>query len=95
MRDFCRTFLGTEKALEVFDALARADSLVYVEKHRLHSEKLNDRTFLTEVLKALRLAQDLLESQGNPESRARAARLVQEVASRFITPRLASGSGDE
>ncbi|HZP02833.1 MAG TPA: DUF4838 domain-containing protein [Terriglobia bacterium] len=84
MRDFCRDYFGTDRALDVFDSLARADSMVYVEKHRTQTGRLNDPAFAAEVSKALRLAGDLLESQTAPQRRAWAARLVQEVASRFL-----------
>ena len=87
VRRFCQDYLGSEQALEIFDALARADHLVYVERSRVHAQKLTAGEFVAEVSKALRMSQELLNSQTDPVRRARAALLVQEVSSRFINPK--------
>jgi hypothetical protein len=94
MRDFCRLFFGSEQAIEIFDLLSQADQMVYVERHQLQARKVGGPKFVETVLKALELAQKLLASQKNPAEKARAARLVQEVSSRFISP-AAGGPGQE
>lgn len=86
MRDFAIGFFGSEQAVEVFDLLSRADQMVFVERHRLHAQKVGNPTFVETVTEALGLAQKLLVSQTNPAGKARVARLIQEVSSRFISP---------
>lgn len=87
IRDFCEKFLGSEQATAVFDLLAQADKMVYIEHAQVNAEKANDRQFVEKVSKALRLAQGLLDSETNPVRRTRFARLIQEVASRFVAPK--------
>jgi len=86
MREFCRVYFDSERALEVFDLLAEADRMVYVERHRMHAERLNAPEFVAKVSKALKLAQEILDDQKSSQMRARSARLIQEVASRWIHP---------
>lgn len=86
MREFCQVYFGSESALEVYAALAEADRMVYVEKNHLQAKGLSDRAFVANVLKAMRVAQALLNSQENVEKAARAALLIDEVSSRLIGP---------
>jgi hypothetical protein len=92
MQDFCRNYFGAEGALEAFDALAAADRMVYIEKHRLEAKELDDREFVAKVSKAMHVAQVLLNSQEDGQKRARAALLVDEVSSRFINPGISEHS---
>ncbi len=85
MREFCREYLRSERALEIFDLLAQADSMVWVERHKLKGQNLTDRTYIRKVSRALRLAQELVNTRTDAETRARAARLVAEVSARFLT----------
>ena len=86
VRGFCRDYFGSEVAARVYDILAEADKMVFVEGHELHAGRVKDREFVEAVSKALRLAHDLLDSQSDPVRKARAAKLVSEVSSRFISP---------
>jgi hypothetical protein len=92
MQDFCRNYFGSESALEVFDALAEADRMVYVEKHHLQAQALDDREFVATVSRAMRVAGVLLNSQEDAQKRARAALLVDEVVSRLIGPEFSEHS---
>jgi hypothetical protein len=86
MQDFCRNYFGSEKALETFDALEEADDMVYVEKHHLGTQALEDPGYVSAVSRAMQVARDLLSAQENAPMRARAALLVEEAATRFINP---------
>lgn len=83
MRDFCRNYFGSESGVEVFDALAEADYMVYIEKSQLAGKKLSDRQFVECISRARHAAQALLDFQENTQKGARAALLVDEVMSRF------------
>jgi hypothetical protein len=88
MRDFCRNYFGSEQVLDIYDSLAEADRLVYVDRHRLHSDGLSDPRFVAATVRALKLSGDMLRAQTDPERRARFARLMQEVTARFVDPRM-------
>jgi hypothetical protein len=88
MRDFCRNYFGSEQVLDIYDSLAEADRLVYVERHRLHSDDLSDPRFVAATVRALKLSGDMLRAQTDPERRARFARLMQEVTARFVDPKM-------
>lgn len=86
VRRFCQDYFGSEAAVGVYDLLAEVDKMVYVDRHELQAERVNDAEFVDKVAKALRMAHDLLDSQSDPVKKARAAKLVSEVSSRFISP---------
>lgn len=86
MRDFCRNYFGSERVLEIYESLAEADRLVYVERHRLRPNELNNPKFVAVASRALTMSEDLLRAESTPERRARFARLVQEVSTRFVNP---------
>lgn len=88
MRDFCRNYFGSEQVMEIYDSLAEADRLVYVERSRLRSDGLNNPRFVAATSRALRLTGDFLRTESGPERRARFARLLQEVAARFVDPKM-------
>jgi hypothetical protein len=88
MREFCRNYFGSEHVLEIYDSLAEADRLVYVERHRLRSEGLSDPRFAAATSRALKLSSDMLRAEADPERRARFARLLQEVSARFIDTKM-------
>lgn len=84
MRDFCRSYFDSESAVEVFDALAKADHMVYIERSQLAGKELSNRQFVEYVSRARHAAQALLNSQEDVRIRARAALLVAEVNSRTV-----------
>ena len=88
MREFCRNYFGSERVLDIYDNLAEADRLVYVERHRLRSDGLSDPRFVAATSRALKLSSDMLRAESDPERRARLARLLQEVSARFIDPKM-------
>ncbi len=88
MRDFCQHYFGSEYVMEIYDNLARADRLVNVDHHRIRSAGLSDPRFVAATSRALELTQAMLRKEPDPERRARLARLLQEVTSRFIDPRM-------
>jgi hypothetical protein len=88
MRDFCRNYFGSDETLEIYDSLAEADRLVYVERHRLRADGLSDPRFVAATARALKLSGDMLRAQTDPERRARFARLMQEVSARFADPKM-------
>jgi hypothetical protein len=85
MHEFCRDYLRSESAMEIFDLLEKADSMVWVERHKLQTGRLRDPEFVRSVSRAAELAQKLMNQQQDPDIKARAARLVAEVASRFVS----------
>ena len=85
MREFCRDYLRSESALEIFDLIEKADAMVWVERHKLQAGRLHDPEFVRAVSRAAELAQKLMNGQQDPEIKARAARLLAEVTSRFIS----------
>jgi hypothetical protein len=88
MREFCRNYFGSEQVLEIYDSLAEADRLVYVERQRLRSEGLSDPRFVAATSRALKLSSDMLRAETDPERRARFARLLQEVSARFLDTKM-------
>jgi hypothetical protein len=95
MRDFCRNYFGSEQVLEIYGSLAEADRLVYVERHRLRPDGLSNPRFIAATSRALKLSEDLLRAESDPERRARLARLVQEVTARFVDPRSLEATGQD
>ena len=87
VRDFCVNYMGSEQAAEVFELLAQADRMVYIEHAQIRGDKANDPEFMEKVSQALRLAQALLDAEKDPIKRPRVAKLIQEVASRIVAPR--------
>ena len=85
MREFCRDYLRSESAMEIFDLLEKADAMVWVERQKLQTGRLHDPEFVRTVSRAAELAQKLMNQQQDPEIKARAARLLAEVTSRFIS----------
>jgi hypothetical protein len=85
MRDFCRDYLRSESAMEIFDLLEKADAMVWLERNKVQTGRLRDPEFVRTVSRAAELAQKLMNQQQDPEIKARAARLVAEVASRFVS----------
>jgi hypothetical protein len=88
MRDFCRNYFGSEQVLEIYDSLAEADGLVYVERQQVRSDGLSDPRFVAATSRALKLSGDFLRAGSDPERKARFARLLQEVAARFVDPKI-------
>ena len=86
VREFCREYLGAESAAEIYELLSHADKMVYIERAQVVRQRVNDPEFLATVSRALRQTEDLLRSQTDPVKLARLARLVQEVASRYVSP---------
>ncbi|MFN7997497.1 MAG: DUF4838 domain-containing protein [Bryobacteraceae bacterium] len=84
MADYCRSYFGEDGAVRIYDLLAQADRIVPVESGRARYENLNTAAFLRTVSEATRLATDMLNRQNTPLMRGRAARLLAEVASRYI-----------
>ena len=88
MRDFCRNYFGSEQVLEIYERLAEADRLVYVERQRLRPDDLSNPKFVAAASSALKLSGDMVRAELDPVRRARFARLVQEVAARFVDPKM-------
>jgi len=84
MHEYCRTYFGDEKAMAIYDLIADADRMVTVENGRIGGENLNAPAFLEKVARAASLTTALLERQTSPVMRARAARLLAEVVSRYV-----------
>ncbi|MEN6536431.1 MAG: DUF4838 domain-containing protein [Bryobacteraceae bacterium] len=83
MKEFCQGFFGDGDTLKVFDLLAEADRLVYVDKHQVQARMVNDPAFIAAVSEAIRLSQTFVTAQTDPRLRGRRAKLLQEVAERF------------
>jgi hypothetical protein len=86
VREFCHDYLGSEKSAEVYDLLAEADKMVHIERAQVVRQRVNDREFIAAVSKALRQTRVLMEAESSALKRARLARLLQEVASRYVAP---------
>lgn len=86
VRDFCANYLGLDIATEVFDLVAQADKMLYIEHAQGEAGKAGDPEFIGKVSSALRHAQSLLGSEKDPVKHARIARLIQEVGARFVVP---------
>ena len=86
VEEFCREYLGTEKASEIYEMLAQADKMVRIEHARVERAQFNNREFVEKVMAAMRRTEGLLLSETDPAKRARLARLAQEVASRLVPP---------
>jgi hypothetical protein len=86
VREFCRDYLGSEKAAGVFDLLAEADKFVHIEHAQVVRQHVSNRKFIDIVSKAMRQTQAMMEVEQDPMKRARLARLLQEVASRYVSP---------
>jgi hypothetical protein len=86
VEEFCRVYLGSKKAAEIYELLAQADKMVRIEHARVDRARVNDPEYIEKVTEAMRRTEALLLSETDPGKRARLARLVQEVASRFVSP---------
>jgi hypothetical protein len=84
MHEYCRTYFGDEKTVAIYDLIAEADGMARVENGRIRLENLNAPEFLEKVAKAVSLTSALLNRQASPVMRARAARLLSEVVSRYV-----------
>ncbi len=38
MHEFCRDYLRSENAIEIFDLLEKADAMVWVERHKIQTD---------------------------------------------------------
>ncbi len=83
VEDFCREYFGAPELSKVFDLLAEADRMVYVDSGKVQAQRANDPAFVKAVGEALTLTQSHLVRQTDPVMRTRSARLLQEVSSRF------------
>ena len=83
VREFCRRYFGSAEASAIFDRLAEADRLVYVDDGNVQAARANDPRFLRAASAAVDEARRLMDAQTEPALRARAARLVQEAAARL------------
>jgi hypothetical protein len=84
MREFCRDYLRSESAMEIFDHLEKADAMVWIERQKLQGS-LRDPEFVRSVSRAAVLAQKLMNQQEDPDIKARRSRLLAEVTGRFIS----------
>jgi hypothetical protein len=64
--------------------------MVYIEHAQVRWDMAGSPEFVAKVSRALRVSQELLDREKDPAKRARIARLVQEVAARFVAPRTAN-----
>ncbi|MEN6536763.1 MAG: DUF4838 domain-containing protein [Bryobacteraceae bacterium] len=83
MNEFCRSYFGSADACKIFDLLAEADQMVYVEQHKVRRELVNAPRYVQIVSRAVDLSLKLVAAQSAPTLRARAVRLVQEATTRF------------
>jgi hypothetical protein len=84
MREYCRSYFDDEGAMQIYDLIADADRMVGIENARIQYGSVNAPEFLGKVAKALRLSTELLQGHHSPVMRGRAARLIAEVASRYV-----------
>jgi hypothetical protein len=70
--------------MQIYDLIADADRMVGIENARIQYGSVNAPEFLGKVAKALRLSTELLQGHHSPVMRGRAARLIAEVASRYV-----------
>ena len=71
--------------MEIYDLIAEADRMVAVENGQIRYQNLNAPAFLERVSKAVSLTTALLDRQTSALMRARAARLLSEVVSRYAS----------
>ena len=83
MNEFCRSYFGSADASRIFDLLAEADQMVFLDDNKVQRGSVNAPRFVQTVSRALDLSQKLVAAQSDPKLRARAARLVQEAGTRF------------
>lgn len=83
-RIHCRSYFDDEGAMQIYDLIADADRMVGIENARIQYGSVNAPEFLGKVAKALRLSTELLQGHHSPVMRGRAARLIAEVASRYV-----------
>ncbi len=83
MNEFCRSYFGSADACKIFDLLAEADQMVYMEQHKVQRELVNAPRYVQTVSQAVDLSLKLVLAQSDPTLRARAVRLVQEATTRF------------
>jgi hypothetical protein len=82
VRAFCRDYFGSGEIARVFDLLTEADRMVYVDNRKVLG-KSGDPEFVAKVTEAMEIAYRYLNSQKQPQGRARAAKLIQEISVRF------------